>query len=93
MNRIQRIILILTATIIAIVLLFPPITYDWDSGSIMENSYGFIFKLPRYRTLRKEEGKPLQPVTYTPKINTSVWVIQIFGIVLIGSLLCISQKS
>ena len=83
MNKSQKIILIVTAFIITIMLLFPQFVI-YNNNQILKTGYGFAFNLPQ---IKSGSG-----FIFSATVNASTLLVQIFGVLVVGSLLCLSQK-
>jgi hypothetical protein len=74
MNQRQRTILIITATLIALMVSFPPYVIKTRYGVLFEAGYGFIANLP------VRHGSP----TMSAEANALTLLIQIFGVLITG---------
>ncbi|MDD2914501.1 MAG: hypothetical protein PHP70_04210 [Gallionella sp.] len=84
MNETQRKILIATAGVVALMVIFPPyIVENYRAVTIMAG-YGFLFDLPSYAM---QSGSSIPA-----SVNVKTLLVQIFGAVVVGGLAFLSAK-
>lgn len=84
MNRIQRIILCTTASVVALMMLFPPYEVIL-SGQRLSAGYAFLFNLPS--SVSGYEG-PLPA-----NVDAKTLLVQIFAVIVVGVLLLQATKT
>lgn len=84
MNDTQRKILLATAAVVALMVIFPPYIVENYRGASVMAGYGFLFDLPS-RTF--ESGSSIPAV-----VNVKTLLVQIFGAVVVGALAFLSAK-
>jgi hypothetical protein len=84
MNRIQRIILGTTASVIALMTLFPPYEVIL-SGQRLSAGYTFLFNLPS--SVSGYEG------TLPANVDAKTLLVQIFATTIVGFLLLLATKT
>lgn len=84
MNDTQRKILLATATVVALMIIFPPYIVEDYGGVTVMAGYGFLFDLPSYTT-RFGSSIP-------SSVNVKTLLVQIFGAVVVGALAFLSTK-
>ncbi len=84
MNETQRKILLATAGVVALMVIFPPyITENYKGVPIMAG-YGFLFDLPSYVS---QSGSSIPA-----SVNVKTLLVQIFGAVVVGGLAFLATK-
>jgi len=84
MNETQRKILIATAGVVAMMVIFPPYIVENYRGVTIMAGYGFLFDLPS-RIL--ETGSSIPAV-----VNVKTLLVQIFGAAVVGGLTFLAAK-
>lgn len=84
MNESQRKILIATAVVVAMMVIFPPYIVENFRGMLLMAGYGFLFDLPSYLV---QSGSSIPSV-----VNVKTLLVQIFGTVVVGALAFLAAK-
>ncbi|CAN5403852.1 hypothetical protein BH11PLA2_BH11PLA2_27830 [soil metagenome] len=84
MNKLQRNILICTAAIVALLVLFPPYVVIYERITV-KSGYGFVFYLP---PIVLPSGRVIPAA-----VEVTTLFALITGAVIVGGLLCIAFKS
>ncbi len=84
MNETQRKILLSTAAIVALMVMFPPYIVENYKGVAIMAGYGFLFDLP---SKALESGSSIPAV-----VNAKTLLVQIFGTVVVGGLAFFAAK-
>jgi hypothetical protein len=85
MNKTQSRILIITAAIIAVMLLFPPYHAVLPNGLVRMAGYGFIFSLPSWVSSNFVIEVPAT-------IDAGTLLTQILGVAIVGGILSFAFK-
>lgn len=83
MNRKQKTVLLCTAAIIAIMVLFPPYVVKNYRGVVIRSGYGFLFDLPPYIQETSYVENPAIPAT----LNIPTLLIEVMGALIVGGLI------
>lgn len=84
MNETQRRILLTTAGVVALMVIFPPYIAENYRGMPVLAGYGFLFDLPSYVM---QSGS-----TIPSSVNVKTLFVQIFGAVFVGGLAFFAAK-
>lgn len=84
MNETQRKILIATAVVVALMVIFPPYIVENFRGALIMAGYGFLFDLPSHTF---QSGSSIPSV-----VNVKTLLVQIFGAVVVGGLAFLAAK-
>ena len=84
MNEMQRKILLATAGVVAVMVIFPPYLVENYRGVTTMAGYGFLFDLPSY-TMQSGSSIP-------SSVNVKTLLVQIFGAVVVGGLVFLAAK-
>ncbi len=84
MNATQRKILLVTAGVVAMMVIFPPYIVVSSQGTTKMAGYGFLFDLPSYLT---------QSMFWIPSsVDVKTLLVQIFGAAVVGGLAFFAAK-
>ena len=95
MNQNQRKVLLCTAIIIGLWILFPPyvikIPWGLHQSRVIKSGHGFIFGLPNYvHKYYNDLTETWDYRTYIATINAFAWLAEILGTALVGGLVCVA---
>ena len=77
MNGTQRKVLLVTAIVIALMVLFPPYEVKNYRQVTIMSGYGFLFALPEYQSLT---------ASIPAYVNVQTLIVQILGAIVVGGL-------
>jgi hypothetical protein len=83
MNKIQQKVLIFSATIIALIIIFPPYQIKNFANVSIQTGYAFIFSLPEYHS---------SSASISANINAITLLVEIFSVLVICGLLYLAAK-
>jgi hypothetical protein len=84
MNETQRKVLLTTAGVVALMIVFPPYIAENYRGVPVMAGYGFLFDLPSY-VMQSGSSIP-------SSVNVKTLLMQIFGAVVVGGLAFFAAK-
>ena len=85
MNQAQKKILLISASVVVLMTLFPPYVVKNYKHMVIQSGYGFIFDLPPYIS---ETSSAVVPAT----MNIPTLLMQIFAVIVVTALICIANK-
>ena len=80
MNQKQKLILVLTAILIAFSVLFPPFQFEYQTRVVNNLGFGFLFRPPEERA------------GLTGSVNSGLLSVEIFAVGLSGGLLALAFR-
>ncbi len=87
MNQKQKVVLLCTAALVVLMILYPPYVVMNSRQVVIKAGYGFLFDLPSYKP-REVIGRSSIPAT----VNVPTLGIQMFGVLIVGGLVFIVLK-
>ena len=84
MNKNQRIVLLATAALLIVMILFPPFKSQYLQGVTVNAGYSFILTPPTYK---------LGSSAYNSQVNLSLLGLQFVIVATVGGIICLALKS
>lgn len=85
MNQKQKTVLLCTAVVVGLMVLFPPYVVMKYKQVVIKSGYGFLFDLPPYVSAT---STAVIPAT----VNVATLLIQIFAVLVVGGLVYLALK-